>query len=45
MVKTVNTKRYGSEAMINNAILSWNNIQKFILSHSLNKNKPVLTNI
>ena len=25
-VKTVKAKKYGKEAMINNAILSWNNI-------------------
>ena len=31
--KTRNTKKYGSEAMTNNAISSWNNIQKIILSH------------
>ena len=34
-VKTVNTKKYGREAMINNAISSWNNIQKIISSHVL----------
>ena len=34
-VKTVKTKKYVREAMINNAISSWNNIQKIILSHVL----------
>ena len=34
-VKAVNTKKYGREDMINNAISSWNNIQKIILSHVL----------
>ena len=34
-VKAVNTKNYGREAMINNAISSWNNIQKIISSHVL----------
>ena len=34
-VKTVKTKKYGKEAMINNAILSWNNIKKIILCHVL----------
>ena len=29
-VKTVNTKKYGREAMTNNAASSWNNIQKII---------------
>ena len=33
-IKTVNTKKYGREAMINNAISSWNNIQKIILCHT-----------
>ena len=27
-VKTVNTKKYGREVMTNNAVSSWNNIQK-----------------
>ena len=34
-VKTVNTKKYGREAMTNNAASSWNNIQKIIWSHVL----------
>ena len=34
-VKTVNTKKYGREAMRTNAISSWNNIQKIISSHVL----------
>ena len=34
-VNTVKTKKYGKEAMINNAILSWNNIQKIISYHVL----------
>ena len=34
-VKTVNTKKYGREAMTNNAISSWNSIQKIISSHLL----------
>ena len=34
-VKAANTKIYGGEDMINNAISSWNNIQKIILSHVL----------
>ena len=34
-VKAVNTKKYGREDMINNAISSWNNIQKIILSNVL----------
>ena len=29
-VKTVKTNKYGKEATIDNAILSWNNIQKII---------------
>ena len=29
-VKNVKTKKYGRKAMINNAISSWNNIQKII---------------
>ena len=33
-VKTVKTKKYGKEAMVNNAIFSWNN-QKNILSRVL----------
>ena len=33
--KTVNTKKYGREAMTNNAVSSWNNIQKIISSHVL----------
>ena len=33
-VKTVNTKKYGREAMTNNAVSSWNSIQK-ISSHVL----------
>ena len=33
-VKTINTKKYGREAMINN-VISWNNIQKIISSHLL----------
>ena len=32
-VKTVNTKKYGREAMTNNAVSSWNNIQKSFSSH------------
>ena len=28
-IKTVNTKKYGRAAMTNNAVSSWNNIQKF----------------
>ena len=28
-VETVKTKKYGREAMINDAVSSWNNIQKF----------------
>ena len=34
-VKTVNIKKYVRKAMINNAISSWNNIQKIISSHVL----------
>ena len=34
-VKTVNTKKYGREAMTNNAVSSWNNIQKLFSSHVL----------
>ena len=34
-VKTVNTKKYGREAMTNNAVSSWNNIQKIFSSHVL----------
>ena len=34
-VKTVNTKKYGGETIINNAISLWNNIQKIISSHVL----------
>ena len=34
-VKTVKTRKYGREAMINNSISSKNNIQKIILSHVL----------
>ena len=34
-VKTLNTKKYDREAMINNMIPSWNNIQKIISSHIL----------
>ena len=32
-VKTVNTKKDGREAMINNAVSSWNNIQNIFPSH------------
>ena len=32
-IKTVNTKKYGREAMTNNAVSSWNNIQKIISCH------------
>ena len=34
-VKTVNTKKYGREAMTNNAVSSWNNIQKIFSFHVL----------
>ena len=34
-VKTTNTKKYGREAIINNGISLWNNIQKIISSHVL----------
>ena len=34
-LKTVKTKKYGKEVIINNAIPSWNNIQKIISSHVL----------
>ena len=34
-VKTVNTKKCGREAMTNNAISSWNNIQIIVSSHVL----------
>ena len=34
-VKTVNAKKYGREAMTNNAISSWNITQKIISSHVL----------
>ena len=34
-VKTVNTKKYRREAMTNNAVSSWNNIQKNFSSHVL----------
>ena len=34
-VKTVNTKKYGREAMTNNAVSSWNNIQNIFPSHVL----------
>ena len=34
-VKTINAKKYGREAMTNNAISSWNIIQKIISSHVL----------
>ena len=33
--KTVKTKKHGREAMTNNAVLSWNNIQKIFPSHVL----------
>ena len=33
--KTVNTKKYGREGMTNNAVSSWNNIQKIFPSHVL----------
>ena len=32
-VKTVNTKKYGREAMTNNAVLSWNNIIFINIKH------------
>ena len=31
-IKTVNAKKYGTEAMTNNAVSSWNNIQKIFSS-------------
>ena len=34
-IKTVNTKKYGREAMTNNAVSSWSNIQKIFPSHVL----------
>ena len=34
-VKTVKTKKYDREAIINNVILSWNKILKIISSHVL----------
>ena len=34
-VKTVNTKKYGREAMTNNAVSSWDNVQKIFSSHVL----------
>ena len=34
-VKTVNTKKYGREAIINNAILPWNKFQEIVSSHVL----------
>ena len=34
-LKTVDAKKYGREAMINNAMLSWNDIQNTISSHVL----------
>ena len=34
-VKNANTKKCGREAMTNNAVSSWNNIQKVISSHVL----------
>ena len=34
-VKTVNTKKYGREAMTNNSVSSWTNIQKIFSSHVL----------
>ena len=34
-VKTINKKKYGGEAMANNEISSWKNIQKIISSHVL----------
>ena len=34
-VKTVNSKKYGREAMTNNAVSSWNNIQNIFSSHVL----------
>ena len=38
-VKTVKTKTYGKEAMINNAVLSWNNIQKINVLSDLSYSK------
>ena len=35
MVKTVNTKNYGREAMTTNAVSSWNNSQNIFSSHVL----------
>ena len=34
-LKTVNTKKHGKEAMINNALSSWDDIPKTISSHVL----------
>ena len=34
-VKTVNKEKYGREAMANNAVSSWNSIQKIFSSHVL----------
>ena len=34
-LKSVNSKKYGTEAKINNTISSWNDIQKTISSHVL----------
>ena len=33
-LKTVNTKKYGREAMTNNAVSSWNKIQKIFFSYT-----------
>ena len=34
-VKTVHTKKYGGEAIINNATLPWNKFQEIVSSHVL----------
>ena len=39
-LKTVNTKKYGREVMIKNAISSWNDIQKTFSSHVLRDLSP-----
>ena len=34
-VNNVNTKKYGKEALVNSAILSWNDIQKYFSSNKM----------
>ena len=39
-VNNVNTKKYGSEALINSAISSWNDIQKHFSSNKMPRDVP-----